>query len=109
MRVSFLQQDNRGFKLNQHRKTEVELRGILFSSEVCSDFQRDVSPSSPILKYTWCLGGCCLCVLISFNEGEDSFLGSKGPEQRKYSEVAVGGGGGVAAVLRLDTRKQPLM
>jgi len=48
-------------------------------------------------------------VLISFNESENSFFGNKGPEQRKYSEVAVGGGGGVAGVLRLDTRKRPLM
>lgn len=106
--MSFLQQDNRGFRLSQHTEPEVELRGILFSSEVCSDFQRDMSPSSPILQYTWCLGGCCLCVLVSFNDSENSFLGKKGPEHRKYSEVAVGGGAGVAAVVRLDTRKQPV-
>ena len=50
---------------------------MLFPSEVCSDFQRDMSPSSPILQYTWGLGGCCLCVLVSFNDSENSFLGKK--------------------------------
>lgn len=47
-------------------------------------------------------------MLISFNDGENSFLGKKGQEQRNYSEVAGGAGGGVAAVLRLDARKQPV-
>ena len=46
---------------------------MLFSSEVCSDFQRAVPSSSPVLKCTWCLGGRCLCVLISFNDGENSW------------------------------------
>lgn len=81
---------------------------MLFPSEVCSDFQRDKSPSSPLLEYTWGLGGCCLCVLVSFNDSENSFLGKKGPEHRKYNEVAVGGGAGVAAAVRVDTRKQPV-
>lgn len=35
-------------------------------------------------------------------------MGKKGQEPRNYSEVAVGAGGGVAAVLRLDARKQPV-